>query len=200
MTWHRRVWLSIVALVVTAALAQNSLPPKETETCTDDDYAIAAAALADLFEKQNPDKILLLDQTSIGFPPGMAAITQFGGKAQALLKDVPKDAKDEFDSRNKTRAKVEPDNIKGSFEVILLTDDESKKLVESGGWEPLHKKYPKAPGITLVSRPGLNAERTRALLYIGTSCDMLCGEGVFFLLGKDGGQWKVLHKETIWVS
>jgi hypothetical protein len=126
----------------------------------------------------------LLDQTSIGFPPGMAAITQFGAKAQALLKDVPKDAKDEFDSRNKTRAKVEPDNIKGYFEVILLTDDESKKLVEGGGWEPLHKKYPKAPGITLVSRPGLNAERTRALLYIGTSCDMLCGEGVFFLLGK----------------
>jgi hypothetical protein len=200
MTRHCRVCLGIASVFVTAALAQNPAPPKETETCTDDDYAISAAALADLFEKQEPDKILLLDHTSIGFPPGMAAMTQFGAKARALLNDVPKDAKDEFDSLNKTRARVKPDKIKGSFEVILLTDDESKKLVESGGWEPFHKKYPKAPGITLVSRPGLNAERTRALLYIGTSCDMLCGEGVFFLLGKDGGQWKVLHKETIWVS
>ena len=200
MTWHRRVRLGIIGLLVTVALAQNAAPPKEPETSTDDDYAISAAALADLFEKQKPDKILLLDQTSIGFPPGMAAMTRFGAKAQALLKDVSKDAKDEFDSRNKTRAKIESDKIKGSFEVILLTDDEAKQLVEGAGWEPFHKKYPKAPGITLVSRPGLNAERTRALFYIGTSCDMLCGEGVFFLLGKDAGQWRVLHKETIWVS
>jgi len=200
MTWHRGFWLGVVALVITATLAQNSVPPQATETCTDDDYAISAAALSNLFEKQTPDKILLLQQTSIGFPPGMAAMTQFGAKAQALLKDVSKDTKDAFDSRNQSRAQIEADKIKTLFEVILLSDEDAKKLVEGGGWEPFHKKYPKAPGITLISRPGLNAERTRALLYIGTSCDMLCGEGVFMLLGKDGGQWKVLHKETIWVS
>lgn len=195
----RRVRLGIAAVFISTALAQNTAPPKGAETCTDDDYVISVVALADLFEKQKPDKILLLDHTSIGFPPGMAAMSQFGAKAQALLKDVPKGAKDEFDSRNKNRGKIDPAKIKASFDVILLTDDEAKKLVD-GGWEPFHKKYPKAPGITLVSRPGLNAEHTRALLYIGTSCDMLCGEGVFILLGKDGGQWKVLHKETIWVS
>ena len=46
----------------------------------------------------------------------------------------------------------------------------------------------------------MSTERTRALLYVGTSCDMLCGDGVFILLGKDGEQWKVLNKVTIWVS
>ena len=201
---HRKVWFCIVALAIGTALAQNPAPAKHTttdaETCADDDYAISAIALADLFEKQKPDTILLLDHTSIGFPPGMAAMTQFGAKAQALLKDIPKDAKDEFDSRNKTRARIDTGKIRASFDVILLSDDEAMRLVEGSGWEPFHKKYPTAPGITLVSRPGFNAERSRALVYIGTSCDMLCGDGVLILLGKDGGQWRVLRKETIWVS
>jgi hypothetical protein len=38
----------------------------------------------------------------LGFPPGMAAMTQFGGKAQELLREVPKDAKDAFELRNKS--------------------------------------------------------------------------------------------------
>jgi len=123
-------------------------------------------------------------------------MTQFGAKAQALLKDVPKDAKDEFDSRNKTRATIDTGRTKASFDVISLSDDDARKLVEGSGWEPFHKKYPEAPGITLVSRPGFNTERSRALVYIGMSCDMVCGEGVLILLGKDAGQWKVLRKEN----
>jgi hypothetical protein len=34
----------------------------------------------------------------------------------------------------------------------------------------------------------------------GTSCGGLCGDGVLILLGKDGGEWKVLNRVTIWVS
>jgi hypothetical protein len=78
MTWCRGIWL--IALIVTAP-AENPSPPKQTEISTEDDYAISSTALADLFEKQKPDQILLLDQTSIGFPPGMAAIDTIGNRS-----------------------------------------------------------------------------------------------------------------------
>jgi hypothetical protein len=75
-------WLVLVA--VASSLAQTLEPPKETETCTEQDYAIYAVALNDLYGKQKPERVVLIDQTSIGFPPGMAAMTQFGGQGSDL--------------------------------------------------------------------------------------------------------------------
>jgi hypothetical protein len=200
MTHLKQVFSLLFVLAFAQALAQAPPPPTETEACTADDYAIYAAALGDRFGKQKPKRVVLLDQTSMGFPPGMAAMTQFGGKAQTLLKDVPREAKDDFDTRNKARAKIEGGEIKAAFEVILLSAEEAGKLVAGGGgWEGFYNKYPNS-GITLVSRPGINAEHNRALLYMGTSCGGLCGDGVLLLLGKDGEEWKVLNRVTIWVS
>lgn len=85
-------WLIILA--ATSALAQTVASQSPLETCTADDYAIYTAALSDLYGKRKIERVILMDQTSAGFPPGMAAMTQFGGKAQQLLKDFPKEAKD----------------------------------------------------------------------------------------------------------
>ena len=78
-------WLLILAAA--SALAQTAAPQNPLETCRADDYAIYTAALSDLYGKQKIERVILIDQTSTGFPPGMAAMTQFGGKAQPLLKD-----------------------------------------------------------------------------------------------------------------
>jgi|ERR1700722_1713636 len=191
-------WLVVV--LVASGFAQTSATPNDTEGCTEQDYAIYTAALNDLFGKQKPDKLVVIDQTSTGVPPGMAATTRFGGKAQELLKSAPQEAKDDFDTRNKTRVKIESGRIKAAFELVLLSAESAGKLVEGGdGWAGFRKTYPRS-GISLMSRPGVNADHTKALLYVGTSCDMLCGGGEFILLGKEGEQWKVLNKVTIWVS
>ena len=118
-------WLVLVA--VASSLAQPPAPPKETEPCTERDYAIYAVALNDLYGKQKPERVVLIDQTSIGFQPGMAAMTQFGGKAQTLLKEVLKEAKDDFDSRNKSSAKIEREKIKAAFEIVSLSTEEARQ-------------------------------------------------------------------------
>lgn len=110
-------WLLILAAA--NALAQTAALQSPLETCTADDYAIYATALSDLYGKQKIERVILIDQTSTGFPPGMAAMTQFGRKAQPLLKDFPKEAKDDFEARNKTHAKIESDKLKPSFEIVL---------------------------------------------------------------------------------
>jgi hypothetical protein len=188
-------WLIILAAA--SALSQTAAPQSPLETCTADDYAIYKAALSDLYGKQKIERVILIDQTSTGFPPGMAAMTQFGGKAQPLLKDSPKEAKDDFEARNKTHAKIEADKLKSSFEIVVS----ARKSVEGkGGWQTFRDKYPNSPGITLIPRPGMDAEHSRALLYVGNSCDMLCGGGTLVFLSKENGEWKVANKVTIWVS
>src|ERR1035438_3333605 len=131
----KRISVLLTVVAVASALAQTATPPSSPlETCTADDYAIYTAALGDLYAKQKIERVILIDQTSTGFPPGMAAMTQFGGKAQPLLKDFPKEAKDDFDLRNKAHAKIESDQLKTPFEIVLLGADAAGKLVEGGGW------------------------------------------------------------------
>jgi hypothetical protein len=197
----RSLWPAFLIFSIALATAQTATHSDNTQVLTDEDYAVISAAFSDFVGKTEQVQIVLLDQTATGFPPGMAAVTRFGEKTQNFLKDVSEHTRQAFDSHNKNRVKIESAKIKGSFEIMLLSDDAVKTLVEgSKGWQAFHDKYPKASGITLVSRPGLNSDGTRALLYMGTSCDMRCGDGIFILLGRENGQWKVLKKETIWVS
>jgi hypothetical protein len=196
-----RTLVCLVVMTAASALAQTATAPAPLEVSTTDDCAIYSVALTDLYGKHKIERIVLIDQTSTGFPPGMAATTQFGGKAQPLLKDFPKEAKEDFEARNKTHAKIEAYKVKTSFEIVLLDVDAARKLVEGGDtWKGFREKYPNSPGITLISRPGIDADKSHALLYVGNSCDMLCGGGTLIFLSKENGEWKVANKVTIWVS
>jgi hypothetical protein len=199
--WRIPGWLLVI--IIANALAQN--PPTEkhllkmmlddAETCMDEDYVIFSVALSDLFGKRNPDKVLLLDHTSLVFPPGIVRYEPFGAKALKSLKDVPKEVTSDFDTRNKSGARIEEYRIRTPFQTALLSDDEAGKLVGGGGgWTAFHKNNPDVPGITLISRPGLNADHTRALLYVETSWCRYGGHGAFVSLTKDEGEWKVLSK------
>jgi len=173
----------LLVLITVASLAQSLSPPTPArmESCTAEDYAIYSAVLTELFGKQG-QKLLLIDQTSTGIPPGMAAWTRSMVKAQPFLTAFPKEATEDFDVRNKTHARIEPDNIKTSFDITLIAPD-------------------KATGnVTLVSRPGLDSDRTHALLYTGTSCGIRCGVGYLIFLIKENGQWKVSNKANIWMA
>jgi hypothetical protein len=90
-------YFSFVLLVSLSLIAQGqtSQSPKDTPATTDtsftvEDSAIATAALLEIFGEAPPEKLVLIDQTSVGAPPGMAAMTRLGGKAQPLLAQVPK--------------------------------------------------------------------------------------------------------------
>ena len=84
--------------------------------------------------------------------PEWLSWTRFGGRAQPFHKEFPKEPNDDFEARNKTHAKIEPDKIETSFEITLIALDKA------------------TGGVTLVSRPGIDSDRTHALLYTGTSC------------------------------
>jgi hypothetical protein len=194
-----RTWF-LLGTVVANNLAQALPSPNDAAVCADEDYAIFAAALGDFYARQ-VDRILLLDRTSIGFPPGVAATTTDGNVVQTFFKGVPLDVKDSFVALNKIPAKIDSDKIEGTFEVVSLGEEQAKRLIErQGGWEAFHQKYPDVPGVMVASRPGINRDHDRAALYVGASCAKMCGGGALLFLSKESGEWKVVNKVTIWTS
>ncbi|SRR5579871_4304650 len=61
-------------------------------------------------------------------------------------------------------------------------------------------RFPNNLGFFVVSRVGLNLNKTEALLYIERFCGGLCGGGEYVLMRKVDGVWHVVDRHMTWVS
>lgn len=73
----------------------------------------------------------------------------------------------------------------GELEPIF----ETRKDEEDGGWRTFYEVYPNSNGISAVSRVGLNATRTQAIVYISHVCDVLCLTSALYLYEKQNNEW-----------
>ena len=172
------IWGWLFLIVAAATFAQSSSTTAEAELCTAEDYVISAVALNDLIAKHKPDRVLLRDYTFERSPRIAMDST--------LPPEVSDEVKAYFAFRNATNAKIDGGKIKAPIEIILLSAEEEGRLIESGGG--CDRKAP----VVFVSRPGVNAGHNRALISVGTSCYGVEEDSVLLLLGKDGGDWKVM--------
>jgi hypothetical protein len=187
-------WLFV--LIVSKGLTQTS-SPSASNVCTDEDYAIFSAALGN----QKVDSLVILDHTAATENAIGTAVAKIRSGDESFYKDVPKEAKDDFEARNKNRVEIDVSKIKAPFETLSLSDEEAEKLLHrKDGWDAFHQKYPRSFGLVSISRPGINHQRDRALLYIGESCGPVCAGGELVLLSKADGKWKVINTASIWTS
>jgi hypothetical protein len=78
--------------------------------------------------------------------------------------------------------------IEKSYEIV--SSDTIGALFKDGGWDSFYKRYPDSGGYIIMSAVGFNKEKTRAIVYTGSSCGDLCGSWSFHLLEKIDGNWK----------
>ncbi|HYW09619.1 MAG TPA: hypothetical protein VE913_21835 [Longimicrobium sp.] len=64
-------------------------------------------------------------------------------------------------------------------------------------WRSFNDRYPNSDGYFQVSAVGYDRDGTRAVLYLGHWCGMLCGEGRIVTLARVGTGWKVLESPII---
>jgi hypothetical protein len=177
--------------VATMSLNGTAQDPHQSQSCADEDYAVFGAVLDHLYGNARIERVVLLDLTS-ALPSSVSSTGPLPDNLRPFFNPVPKEVQNDFRSRNRTRAKVEPAKIKGQFQVLSLGSEDVRELFrQQDGWRSFHERYPTAPGIVGVSLPGFNRERDRALLYMQLSCGPLCGGGSLFFLVRDSGQWKV---------
>ena len=68
--------------------------------------------------------------------------------------------------------------------------EKSYKLVSSDVIKALPDHPPSLAASVVMSAVGFNHEKTRAIVYMGSSCGGLCGSWRFHLLEKVHGNWK----------
>lgn len=88
-------------------------------------------------------------------------------------------------------------------EYVLLDFEKIKKIASFeplDDWKEFHKEYPKAVGYITLSRVGFDDSRNQALVLTRFVCHPLCVEGVYVLLSKAGGAWKVVNTARASIS
>jgi len=88
-------------------------------------------------------------------------------------------------------------------EYVLVDFAEIKTIASfkpQDDWKEFHHKYPEAPGYITLSRVGFNERRNQALVLTRFVCHPMCVEGVYVLLAKAGGAWKVVNTARASIS
>ncbi len=86
-------------------------------------------------------------------------------------------------------------------ELSDLFGNTAKSL--SDRWKSFYNHYPDSKGFTGFSAVGFNPDKTRALVYVGHHCGMLCGAGGYVFLEKRDGKWAeatVKASNCAWIS
>jgi hypothetical protein len=92
-------------------------------------------------------------------------------------------------------------NMNLASPYVTVTSQQLNQIFSSaGGWETFRAQYPNALGIISLSRVGFNAKPDQAVVYVGRSLDYLAGEGLVYVMHKEGSAWVVTCQCPTWIS
>jgi len=156
-----------------------------------------------------PDEEYTVYMVILGKDAGMFVVTDrssvndFGGSGNDLKQNFDElnpETIEDFKSKNKESSRLEK-KFPTKNTYVLISDEELKKFFDKGlNWEGFYKKYPKSGGFSAFSRVGFSADGKQALVFVAQSCGGLCGEGNYYFLKNENGEWKVIKKQMTWIS
>lgn len=191
----------------------KSVPQSESKTAasqpdvlqnTDaEDYAVYAAILNQYFAEEKI-RLLVIKKFTEGYNTDEPEKRENLSQRNFSLKGVEQATIDDYVAKNQNQHYQLLDellNLKGKH--AFVTDAELNEIFAKDcnkGWGTFYKKYPNSQGQTTLSKVGFNQERTQALVYVGTQSHCLAGAGHFIILAKEGGAWKVIRANMVWIS
>ncbi len=181
-----RAWFSLTMLLL--LLSSCTTPPNGALRA--DENAVIAAVVKQEFGKD--PGLLVLQAESRSFDPDWDRLRE-------ELPQLQEETLANYRAQNANTSLLQ-EFLDLPMEVVFLTESESKAIFEQGGWDAFYARFPKAHGLTALSRVGFNRERTQALVYMGTMSHYLAGAGFFYLLEKERGSWKVKGQLMVWIS
>ncbi len=174
--------------------ATQTSKKKETTTSTspqitDDEYTVYIAILG-----KDTDMFVVRDKSGVD---------DFGGSGDDLKQnfdELKPETIEDFKSKNKESSRLEK-KFPTKNNYVLISDEELKKFFDKRlNWEGFYKKYPKSGGFSTISRVGFSNDGRQALVFVAHSCGGLCGEGNYYFLKNNNGEWKVIKKQMTWIS
>jgi len=167
----------------------------------DEAYRVYSAVLESKYENAERKVLVIVNATySNSFPVPVAKVDQ-----QNLLKrlsPLTEETLNDYSTQNVTSYELS-DRFDVKTQVVLVDDERIKKIFGQNlreSWESFYNQFPDSGGYTRFSNVGFNTTKDQALIFVTHSCGSLCASGIYYLLVKENGEWKVEKEALIWVS
>lgn len=144
---------------------------------------------------KKPEIILIIETETFLFDPKVDSFDSFKTNGLPSLDNATY-----LDFIDKNKTKIQIDSIhcfQGT--IAYISRQEIENIFKQGGWDNYHKTYG-FKSMIKVSRPGLNNDKTKALVYYSSSSDGLSGAGFYLILEKVGNKWIVKESMLAWIS
>jgi hypothetical protein len=191
-----RITVFLIALAASAGCRVAPPPSAPAAASPDpDEAAVYAVVIDSVFAKGGAPFVVLGDSTATG-PAGEV-------ERVVLRRDpgFPAAAIADFEARNRTPVPI-PQDLPARTPIRLLRMATFR--LPSGNLEESYAKFRRdfapATHFYLVSRPGFDAERRRAVIPTGSACGSLCGRGEVLLLVRGEHGWQVTFRTMTWIS
>lgn len=194
-----RKFFFIILAVVQAACTTTPAPASTPSAAQMDleEQAVYTALLGHLYSASS---YVIMDTTATS-PGGVGDTASTLDHIMQNMHDVDPSTADSFRVRNDAAWPLRPDLQLGSGYVLLSQARMTQFFSQNrDGWQLFYEQYPGAPGITTLSRVGLNDALDQALVYVGTLSHYLAGAGYFVLLKRVNGEWVVDQQVMTWIS
>ena len=84
-----------------------------------------------------------------------------------------------------------------NIKIIIIKRNEKNKI---NFLEDFSNNYPHSLGLIKFSKPVFTSDYNIAFIYRTKTLGPLSGIGEFFILKKEKNKWKIIYRETMWVS
>ncbi len=200
--------ISPVMVLLSAAppFSNGVASPTRLHPFDSEEYAVYAAVISKLFagnkvtfDTQSPVNLLVIKNRTVNDHPLMENLNDHWRYVAERLSPISQDTIDAYKAQNKEPVQLE-DAFKLPIGHVLVDEKELEQFRRGRGWEEFYQKYPESGGFLSFSRVGFNPERSQALVYFEHWCGGLCGSGMYLLLEKGEGGWKVTKVHGSWIS
>jgi hypothetical protein len=199
-----------VPTVLLPVLAYRPHRPSVDQANSDEMYAVYSAAIKQLFldKKAGPfgkvSLVVIKDHTTQRYFEGTDEEADPAKRIAHWVNSgitVDRRTIEDFKRKNEQSISLEPRFTLPIKQSLISERELHHYFGEDGGqWMEFDKRHPNSFGYISLSRVGFNPEHDRALLYADLSCGLLCGEGYYLLVAKNGPTWSVVYTDGLWVS
>ena len=190
--------------------AQNALEMLKTEEAVDQttssidyEYNVYSDTLLQLGkEKSDIQKYVLVIRKETTLGPGVKSTEAYNFLKKNFGELVDDDLIRGFAAINSKSVELE-NKFVNTLNVVLISRESEDKIFNSidGGWKRFYSEYPNSSGIIELSKVAFNADKTKALLYYGSSFDSgKGGVGYYILLKKQEDEWVIQREVMCWVA
>ena len=90
-----------------------------------------------------------------------------------------------------------PQDMDSRYDIRFLSAEKSTEIwKDQDGWNRFYRMFPKAHGITTISRVGFSKDGQLALVYRGCQSEWLAGGGNIYVLRLERGKWTITHEHV----